>query len=87
VSDDSGGNFPAFPCQPLNSNGEPRSDLLYGLTKREAFAMAAMQGAMIGVGMEAAKVREEERTEPVNPDEIAIDCIKMADALLKGLAK
>jgi len=50
-----------------------------GLTKREAFAMAAMQGMssdpeFYGQSVEFAK-------------NIAVDCVKLADALLAELSK
>ena len=38
------GSEPAMPCQPLGQDGMPSHEMTYGLTKREMFAMAAMQG-------------------------------------------
>ena len=37
-------DMPAMPCQPLGQDGMPSHEMTYGLTKREMFAMAAMQG-------------------------------------------
>lgn len=37
-------DMPAMPCQPLGQDGMPSYEMTYGLTKREMFAMAAMQG-------------------------------------------
>tara|TARA_R110000851_G_scaffold254808_2_gene407410 strand:+ start:282 stop:527 length:246 start_codon:yes stop_codon:yes gene_type:complete len=74
-----------MPINPITmDNGHPyhasqvcfeNTPLVSGLTKREAFAMAAMQGILshsFGRG---------------NPDELADQSIKCADALLKELAK
>lgn len=55
-----------------------------GLTKRELFAAMAMQGAM----RELAILAEDfEEGEVVDPNPIARDAVRMADALLKELAK
>lgn len=54
----------------------------YGLTKRELFAAMAMQGAMHALAIQA-----DGYDEPVDPHPIAIDAVKMADALLKELAR
>ena len=37
-------DLPAMPCQPLGQDGMPSYEMTYGLTKREMFAMTAMQG-------------------------------------------
>ena len=37
-------DMPAMPCQPLGQDGMPSHEMTYGLTKREMFAMTAMQG-------------------------------------------
>ena len=73
------GNLPAHPPSVSNSDGvfedSDSSGLGYGLTKRESFAMAAMQGILshsFGRG---------------TPDELAIQSIKCADALLLELSK
>lgn len=55
-----------------------------GLTKRELFAAMAMQGAMHALAIQADRFEEDE---PVDPHPIARDAVKMADALLKELAK
>ena len=39
-------DLPAMPCQPLGQDGMPSHEMTYGLTKREMFAMAAMQGLL-----------------------------------------
>ena len=40
------GSEPAMPCQPLGQDGLPSWEMAHGLTKREMFAMAAMQGLL-----------------------------------------
>lgn len=40
------GDMPAIPCQPLGQDGLPSWEMAHGLTKREMFAMAAMQGLL-----------------------------------------
>lgn len=40
------GAMPATPCQPVDRCGNPCMEMALGLTKREAFAMAAMQGLL-----------------------------------------
>jgi len=63
----------------------PNGDFEYmGLTKRELFAAMAMQGAMHAL---AIQLDEFEEDEPVDPNPIARDAVRMADALLKELAK
>lgn len=39
-------DMPAMPCQPLGQDGMPSYEMTYGLTKREMFAMTAMQGLL-----------------------------------------
>ena len=39
-------DLPAMPCQPMGQDGMPSWEMTYGLTKRETFAMAAMQGLL-----------------------------------------
>lgn len=73
----SNGSDSAFPGQPLGASGEPIAEYYYGLTKRELFAAMAMQGlaptyAHGGDFMEA---------------HVANGAVKLADALLKELAK
>ena len=70
------GLWPAYPNQPLDGSGMPCAEHAPGLTKRERFAMAAMQGifahgyTMPNEGHEAAKY-----------------AVQAADLLLKELAK
>ena len=40
------GNSPAHPCQPRGAQGEFTGEMEWGMTKREQFAMAAMQGLL-----------------------------------------
>lgn len=70
------GNDMAFPME--GGSNVPA----YGLTKRELFAAMAMQGAMHALAIQA-----DEFDEPVDPYPIARDAVKMADALLKELAR
>lgn len=72
------GNDMAFPME------EGPNVPAYGLTKRELFAAMAMQGAMHALAIEAD---EFDAGEPVDPHPIARDAVKMADALLKELAR
>lgn len=46
MSDTNNGSEPAMPCQPLGQDGMPSYEMTYGLTKREMFAMAAMQSLL-----------------------------------------
>jgi hypothetical protein len=46
------GALPASPCQPRSPQGEFASELQPGLTKREAFAMAALQGLCASAGVQ-----------------------------------
>jgi hypothetical protein len=73
------GSAPAFPF-----TYEARVNQECGLTKRELFAAMAMQGVMTGLGMNAPKFGPDE---PVDVEVIAIDAVKMADALLAELAR
>ena len=66
-------DIPAMPCQPLGQDGMPSCEMAYGLTKREMFAMAAMQGLLSN---SAGKYTYNEMTER------AVNC---ADALLEKL--
>ena len=52
----------------------------YGLTKREAFAMAAMQGVQLSVGVLGGSA-------PTNYEQVAHMAVMQADALLEELAK
>lgn len=67
------GSEPAMPCQPLGQDGMPSHEMTYGLTKREMFAMVAMQGLLSN---SAGKYAYNEMTER------AVNC---ADALLEKL--
>ena len=64
-------DMPAMPCQPLGQDGMPAWEMTYGLTKREMFAMAAMQGLLADSDMQMVKA--------VN---LAVEC---ADLLLRKL--
>jgi len=66
-------NEPAYPCDPVTFN---QGDAAVGLTKREAFAMAAMQGFMACP----------DYTETTYTDAARLS-VRMADALLAELAK
>ena len=75
----SNGNLPAHPPSVSNSDGvfedSDSCGLGYGMTKREAFAMAAMQGILSHAFGRGTK------------EELAIQSLECADALLKELAK
>ena len=77
------GNLPATPPSVSNSDGvfedSDSTGLGYGLTKREAFAMAAMQGK--------CSHPEFYNCSDTWAEEIAKNSVKMADALLKELEK
>ena len=72
-------DLPTIPCQPLGQDGMPSWEMIYGLTKREMFAMYFMQawiqhhGAAGDYGFTATSAAES-----------AIEC---ADALLEKLEK
>jgi hypothetical protein len=81
-----GGSVPAFPVaiEKENSNGVKWTEHEFGLTKREIFAAMAMQGAMHALAIHAEEFDEDTA---VDPYPIARDAARMADALLKELAK
>lgn len=64
-------HFPAFPFQPIGSQGFPTHEGMEGLTKRELIAAMAMQGFAAN---------------PQGND-IARAAVRWADALLAELAK
>lgn len=72
----------AFPLAVVNPGGNAWWEC--GLTKRELFAAMAMQGAMVGLGAVAHQIPT---VDPVDPEALAIDACKMADALLAELEK
>ena len=57
-------------------------EIFYGLTKREAFAMAAMQNILTQYNP-----FEQGDFDSSNYEEVAINSVGLADALLKELAK
>lgn len=65
------GDMPAMPIFPDTGAGHAAAH--HGLTKREQFAMAAMQGFCADGGM--------------NPDNIPDASVRVADALLSELEK
>lgn len=70
------GLWPAYPNQPLDGSGMPCAEHAPGLTKRERFAMAAMQG-----------IFAHGYTMPDEGPEAAKYAVQAADYLLKELAK
>jgi hypothetical protein len=71
------GEDAAFPIIPPLDGGQSAPGYYcqqYGLTKRERFAMAAMQGLRAGIDV-------------YDPQEVAMMAVSDADALLKELAK
>ena len=70
-------DMPAMPCQPLGQDGMPSWEMTYGLTKREMFAMAAMQGLIASGATYVGST--------INRNSLAQDAIDMADALLEKL--
>ena len=67
-------------CNDLNGSWIDKCKPSIGLTKREAFAMAAMQGWLA----RCANVPHTHKLEPENMAEVSVS---MADALLKELDK
>lgn len=63
-------NEPAYPVYEEDSYGNPMQQH-FGLTKREAFAMAAMQGLIAHYG--------------VQYDSNTVDAVQFADSLLEAL--
>ena len=72
------GSESAFPGQELDGGGMPRTAMQWGLTKREEFAKAAMQGMMAYCGSYGMTN---------GPEEVAARAVQVADALLAELAK
>lgn len=66
---------PAYPIQTVHATGEPCSPN-YGLTKREAFAMAAMQGLCANPDLTTA-----------SSGRLSCMAVEIADSLLAELAK
>ena len=69
-------DMPANPTESISNNGAPYYKALpsNGLTKREAFAMAAMQGMLVKF-----------KDQIVSTDDIALCSVQQADSLLKQL--
>ena len=66
-------DLPAMPCQPLGQDGMPSFEMVYGLTKREMFAMSAMQGLCTHSG------------DYHTFEDLISDAVNYADALLEKL--
>ena len=73
------GNSPAHPCQPRGAQGEFTGEMEWGMTKREQFAMAAMQGLM-----SSAADKDGQWTWGA-PNDLAEQAVICADALLAAL--
>jgi hypothetical protein len=69
---------PAFPSQPLNSQGDPICAAIEGMTLRDYFAARALQGEL------ASQDEGKEYDEEDDPDELAGWCYAMADAMLRA---
>lgn len=68
-------DLPAMPCQPLGQDGMPSFEMVYGLTKREMFAMHMMAASRSLNG------------DYYSWADMAKDAIEMTDALLEALEK
>ena len=68
-------DMPAMPCQPLGQDGMPSWEMMCGLTKREIFAMTAMQGLLSNPSMIDAITN-------VSVDFIKDSAYLLADAML-----
>ena len=66
-------DMPAMPCQPLGQDGMPSYEMTYGLTKREMFAMSAMQGLCA------------QSSDYHTFEDLISDAVNYADALLEKL--
>ena len=66
-------DLPAMPCQPLGQDGLPSWEMAHGLTKREMFAMSAMQGLCAHSG------------DYHTFEDLISDAVNYADALLEAL--
>ena len=90
MSDRNNGNMPANPVRgadgvPFNkSDYHGTTNMMSGLTKREAFAMAAMQGILSSKYY--GEFCTESRTKNTNVESCADMAILHADALLKELS-
>lgn len=82
------GAMPAAPCQPVDRCGNPCMEMPLGLTKREAFAMAAMQGLLANPGGPVQR-SEQSGWHLCNcvPEDAAGFAVDMADALLSVLSR
>lgn len=85
------GNKPAYPCEGTEYDGEfcgmqtsDNTGVYGGLTKREMFAMAAMQGLLAKEGW-VERISSEAVTEHSLAGNVANASIKIADELLKQL--
>ena len=73
-------DVPAMPIE-LNGFGQYASEAYTGLTKREMFAMHAMQGLL------ASAADSDGQWTNAGPDNVAFEAVAFADALLKELEK
>jgi len=76
------GDYPANPTESVEDSGAPYYKKIpsKGLTKREAFAVAAMQGWL-------ARCANVPHTITLSPESMSDVAVSMADALLKELEK
>lgn len=82
---------PAFPSSPSfqTANGDPwrPADIgCAGMTKREAFAKAAMQGLLSAPGVYVGAIDAEHRTTAKASEMVAREAVDYADALLERLS-
>lgn len=82
MSNNTNGNTPAYPTRPEQTPN------LNGLTKREAFAMAAMQGLISQANSnEEASDKYTVNGGWVHAETIGLTAVQCADELLKALEK
>lgn len=77
---------PINPTPYQNQDGTIQHDVYFGLTKREYFAGLAMQGLMASM----TEMRANGNSVNIHSgmcENLAIECVDMADALLDALSK
>lgn len=74
-------NSPAYPVQPMNSVG-PVADTFMGLTIRQRYAMAAMQGMMSVPADELLRLSGNGKEFDTVGEWIAENSFSMADAMI-----
>jgi hypothetical protein len=78
------GNKPAYPHRFENDKNN-RPVLESGMTIRQAFAMAAMQGILSSRELQSCLIADQQHDGTTNENYIAVYAVRQADELLKAL--